>query len=88
MRYNCASNAYARPFAEASEKKDGTETEAQQPRRSSQGPANFSQVYKTDWTSMASKWKNVARKVRRLIHIDVSNATVMSFGRFSPDVLG
>ncbi|BHF84322.1 Peptide-N(4)-(N-acetyl-beta-glucosaminyl) asparagine amidase [Sparganum proliferum] len=65
LRYNCALDAYARPFAqpatEADLSKDPSVTDVA-PRRSSSGPPAYANINSRGWQSLATRWKNVARK--------------------------
>ncbi|VDM03275.1 unnamed protein product, partial [Schistocephalus solidus] len=66
LRYNCALDAYARPFAQPDSETDHPPKDPsvadETPRRSSRGPAAYANVYSQGWQSLATRWKNVARK--------------------------
>ncbi|VDD82363.1 unnamed protein product [Mesocestoides corti] len=62
LRYNCASDTYARPYHECAK---ATSSEVPGPRRNSREPSHLSSTYKRGWDSLASRWKNIARKHER-----------------------
>ncbi|KAL7055289.1 hypothetical protein AAHC03_024372 [Spirometra sp. Aus1] len=65
LRYNCALDAYARPFAqpatEADLPKDPSVSDVT-PRRASSGPPAYANINSRGWQSLATRWKNIARK--------------------------
>ncbi|VDM33360.1 unnamed protein product [Hydatigera taeniaeformis] len=64
IRYNCALDAYARPFHKEVSVTTDDDSEGSS-RRSSEGPKYLKEVYKEKWTSMALRWRNIARKVEK-----------------------
>lgn len=62
IRYNCALDVYARPFHKEVPVATDDDSETSS-RRSTEGPKYLKEVYKQEWTSMALRWRNIARKV-------------------------
>ncbi|CDS36169.1 Peptide N(4) (N acetyl beta) [Echinococcus multilocularis] len=64
IRYSCSLDAYARPYHKEAPAATNDDSEVSS-QRSNEGPKYLKEVYKQGWTSMALRWRNIARKVEK-----------------------